>query len=289
MSKTLATLILILACMLTLIPGSSYSLDNFGMLFEIEGDVKVTDSTGKTSGLSRSKDLLRPIVEGDRIEVAKGKAIVVSAKKNKGYEFTSNSTGQVKGDKMLTIKGQINIKDGLHAPRESSPGTMGALVLRKDKSLCLGTLSPLNTAVIELAPELRWKNSCQGPKNVAIIVFDKEEVVYASKTDKDNLKIPNNILKYGNIYRWIVKSNRLEAGGRFNIPEENEVNAIQKKLLSSRLNKDDTSQRLSLVFYLLAKNFMELAKDEITMLRNDFPDNEYFKNILVDWTNGDSH
>lgn len=276
------TLVTVFLGAMLLAPGTSHSAEKFGLLFSIEGKARLIDPAGKSFTLTRAKDILRPVMEGDTIEVAQGRIVLVSLRSNEGYEFPPDSAGQVRAGRLVTVKGRIGTKSGLTAPKpdEKPRGTLAGVVVRRAAHRCIFVRSPAGAAIIDLTPTLGWLSHCKETKKVTIEISAGKKVIYTAQTDTNSLKVPGSILQYGKTYRWAVKSSGLEEdSATFSILKQREAEDIRARIASSMLNRADTAERLSLIFYLNEKGLIEQAGDEMRMLKEDFPGNEYVSDI----------
>jgi hypothetical protein len=255
--------------------------ERIGLVFDVQGNVEVRSHNGKVIKLKRSEHLLYPIKDGDRIRVAEGKLVVVSMTENNGYEMTSGTEGMVKGKKIIATIGKVREVKGLQPPGEGTRGSIGGLVLRGVKP-CTRAIAPLNTALIDLTPELVWDNRCPGGKKVFVKVISGEEVVFTAETEQNSVKIPESILSYGKEYRWMVDSLKGYDVGSFSIHDGNEVKKIKENIAYFKTRSNDIIYRLSYVFYLLDKNLNLLAKEEINNLNAEYPQNVYIQELVKD-------
>lgn len=270
-----------LIIVLLLMPLIAYGSEKFGMVFDVRGSVEVKAVDGKTIRLRKDRHILYPIKEGDRINVmADGRVLIVSFKGKQGYEILPNSSVQISEGRIKTIKGTVNIKEGLHAPEEGANGPIGAIVLRGViKEPCIRTVSPVNTSILNLTPELIWRLDCKGIKKVSVRILVGREVIFSKDTEMNSMKVTEGVLKYGETYRWLVDGGSAGIiGGTFSIPEEQEVGNINEKIAFLKTG-GDLSQRLSYVFYLLENRLNEHAKAEIELLEREFPDNDYIREL----------
>ncbi|MBI4823418.1 MAG: hypothetical protein HY805_04200 [Nitrospirae bacterium] len=264
-----------------LMPLVAHGNEKFGMVFDIQGTVEVKTSDGRLIKLRKDRHVLYPIKDGDRINVmAGGRVVIVSIKGKQGYEILSNSSVEITEGRIRTIKGTVNIKEGFHAPEEGAGGQIGAVVLRSSiKEPCIRTVSPVNTSILDLTPELVWRLDCKGIKKVSVRILTGKDVIFSRDTEVNSMKVPEGILKYGETYRWLVDGGPVGIfGGTFLIPEEQEVKNINEKIASLKAGKD-LSERLSYVFYLLGNGLNEHAKSEIELLEREFPENEYIREL----------
>lgn len=274
--------LLVVAAILVLMPGVLYAAENFGIVFDIQGKAELRTAKGGVVALSKGKHILRPVVEGDRIDVADGKVLVVSVSDNRGYEIGSNSSAIVEKNSLKTLKGGVNVKDGYRIPSQSSGGPIGAIVLRNIAAeTCISIISPVNTAVLSATPELKWQLLCKGAgSGLTIKVLLERQVVFEAVTEGDSLRLPEGVLSYGQTYRWLVDGGPYGiVGGTFNIPDRDEVQRLTEKADYYKRQTNDISMRLSYLFFLASNRLNEMAAVEVEKLRKEFPDNEYMKGL----------
>ncbi len=251
-----------------------------GYIFDIQGTAQLLNAEGKKIVLKRGEHLLYAVKEGDRIKVEKGKVVVASLKDSKGYEIGSNSEALAKAGTIVAVKGSVSELKGLHAPGKAGSGSIGGFVVRGMKP-CIRALSPVNTAIIETTPKLAWENKCSGDKNVTVKIIAGDSVLFSVQTRESSLAVPPNILGYNKEYRWIVDSGKVNniSGGVFSIPSAEEVQGLQKQIAQFEERKKDMSFHLSYVFFLIDNNLNDLARTEVKVLKNEYPDNEYLKKM----------
>jgi hypothetical protein len=267
--------LLILICLLV-VPVLAFGAQKFGIIFDVKGDASIKSVTGKITQLKKSKHILRAVKVGDTVQVnGPGKVLIVSTKDKKGYEVLSDTTAKVEQTKLAKLSGTINVKEGYSVPTGSSKGPLGAIVLRNTiREICI------NTAVLSVTPTLKWKNSCEGSKEVSVKVIKGRSIIYETTTDKSTAVIPAGILKEGQTYRWLVDGGPVNGimGGTFFTTEKEASDMI----ISKKVELDQNSnfpERLSYLFMLMEENLFELADVEITRLKNDFPNNKYIQEL----------
>lgn len=269
----------LIVLLLLLIPAALYAEEKL-LLFDVEGDA-VIKSSGTTTKLGKA-NLLKPVKEGDRIEVGNGKVLVVSTLSKRGYEVMQDSVAEVKGSELKSIKGTVNVKTGLSARQSGPSGPIGAIVLRNTMmEPCIKTISPVNTAIITLTPVLRWSLLCTGAgKEVSVKILDGRNIIFETATDADSVAVPDGMLKYGVSYRWLIDGGPYGIiGGTFSIPEKEAIGKINEKISFYSKNDKDLAGRLSYVAYLLDNRLNDNAGVEIEKLKQDFPENEYLKEM----------
>lgn len=276
MSKKL----MIVFAVLLLIPCLVYAEEKL-LLFDVQGDA-VIKSAGVATKLGKSH-LLKPVREGDRIEVGSGgKVLFVSTRTKRGYEVLADSVAEVRGGELKSVKGTVNIRYGLSAPESGPSGPIGAIVLRNTMmEPCIKAVAPVNTAVTTLTPVLKWNLLCTGAgKEVSIKVLDGRTVIFDATTDASSVAVPDGTLNYGVSYRWLVDGGPYGIiGGTFSIPEKEAIGQINEKISFYSHNSKDLAERLSFIAYLLDNRLNESASIEIDKLKNDFPDNEHLKEL----------
>ena len=271
---------------LLLIPGLAFGAPKFGMVFDIEGTAVLTTARGKTITLNKARHLLKPIREGDKIEVSQGKVVIVSLKDKKGYEILANSIAQIKDKTVLTIKGTVTAKAGLRAPTGAAGGpigsmVLGAIVLRSPLSVpCISTVSPINSAILTLTPVLKWALNCKGAgTEVSVKVLAERKVIFETSTESTSVKVPDGVLEYGETYRWLVDGGPYGImGGTFSVPEKDKITSITEDINHYK-KQDDLSQRISYIFFLHNNRLNEYAAMETEKLQREFPENEYIREV----------
>jgi hypothetical protein len=273
---------LLILIYLLVVPVLAFGAQKFGVIFDVKGDASIKSSTGKVIELKKSKHILRAVNVGDTVQVnGPGKVLIVSIKDKKGYEVLSDTTAKVEQTKLAKLNGTINVKEGYSVPTGSSKGPLGAIVLRNTiREICIKTLSPLNTAVLSITPTLKWKNSCEGTKEVSVKVIKGRSIIYETTIDKSTAVIPAGILKESQTYRWLVDGGPVNGimGGTFSTLEKEATDMIQTKKAEFDQNSN-FPERLSYLFMLMEENLFELADVEITRLKSDFPNNKYIQEL----------
>ncbi len=255
--------------------------ERFGLVFDVQGDVEVRRPDGKVTKLKKAEHVLFPVSEGDRVKVARGKVVIVSVKDNKGYELAANTEGVVKDRRLVAVRGSIREIEGLNPPGKGVSGSIGGIVLRSIRP-CVKAVSPVNTCILDVTPELMWENTCQGDKKVIVKIISGEQMIFHTESAANSLTVPSGMLQYGKEYRWIIDGgkDRNISGGGFTIVREDEAKDISQRIAFYRERGDDLSYRLSYIFYLLDKNLNEMAKGEIQKLKKDYPENAYIRETI---------
>jgi len=264
---------------LVLMPLSAYAKE-FGLVFEIEGDVWVEGAQGKVK-LSPKKDLLRAVEEGDKVNVGKGRILIVSSKDSKGYELASNTSASVGSGALKASKGKIKEKKGglpLVAPTREKH-KLGAMIMRSAPP-CITLKTPKNTALLDLTPTLRWE-SCQQSGNFKVAVVEDGLFVYAANSPCCEVRVPEGKLNSGSKYEWHVESgDNISTVGTFYIPDEAKLAELRRDMESykAKLKEEaDLPTRLSYVSYLINNELAMDADEELTALEKEYPDNEFIK------------
>jgi len=284
-TRTMAALLSICMYFLLFVP-EVFAANKFGVIFELKGNVRIQNDHGLLLSLDQEKDILHSIKEGDRIEVfGEGKVVIVSSYSKNGYEIASNSAVIIKDNKLTTLHGSVRAIEGLHPPGDDKAKQghkgIGAVVMRSSKK-CIKIVSPVNTAILDISPDLTWQNSCRDNKKVSIKVLHDDMLVYETSTDATNIKIPAGILHYGMEYRWLVDGG--ESGGTkrsgFSIPDKQSLGELRDQVASySQLRDAGIAQRLSYLFFLREHDLNDLARSELEGLRKEYPQNNYLKEL----------
>ena len=280
MNRTVCLFLSSLFVLIFLSVGQVLAAGEFGVIFDVEGDVQQT-STGKTVSLTKNQHLLGPVNEGDRISVAAGRLVIVSIKENKAYEMRSGFQGLIKDNMLVSVKGKAVVRTGLDLPNRGLGGPIGGFVVRAPPS-CIRAVSPANTWIIDLTPELRWQNNCSKGKRMTVKVIAGDSIIYGAEVTGDSLRLGQGVLKYGEDYRWVV-----DAGGAYNIGEayfsvheQTDAERISAVVAHSMEGGRDIASRLSYAFFLLSENVMDEARKEIGKLHSDFPRNEQIRKLM---------
>jgi hypothetical protein len=273
--------LVVLICLMV-IPVIALGAQKFGVIFDVKGNASIKSSTGKVTELKKSRHILRAVNVGDTIQVnGAGKVLIVSLKDKKGYAVLSDTIAKAEQTKLAKLSGTINVKEGYNVPTGNVEGPLGATVLRNTlRELCIKALSPLNTAVLSLTPTLKWKNSCEGSKEVSIKVIKGRSIIFETMTDKTMEVIPSGILEQGQTYRWLIDGGPANGimGGTFSILDKETAAMILTKKAEFDKNSN-LPKRLNYLFMLMQENLLELADAEITRLKSDFPNNKYIQEL----------
>jgi hypothetical protein len=266
-----------------LLPVFAYAADNSWKVFEVKGRASLITETG-TRVLSNDKSLLETVRKGNRIKVeGSGKVVIVSLKTRQAYEVGDNSEALVEEEQVRAIRGTVAVKKGFSLPK-ANEGRMGGIVMRGagNTRSCLKALSPMNTAIIELSPELRWENNCDGLKQVTITVLADERIVQTAESADTFFKIPAGVLQPGNRYMWLVDggANFDMASGVFTVLAEADRSETAGRIAEfSTVSSDDVSAMIAYIYYLDGKGLNELTRLESDKLRKRFPDSEGLKEL----------
>jgi hypothetical protein len=266
-----------------MLPVAAGAADNSWKVFEVKGKASLVSDSG-TRVLSNDKSLLETVRKGSRIKVeGSGKVVVVSLKTRQAYEVGDNSEAVVEDDQVRATKGTVVTKKGFSLPK-TTDGRMGGIVMRGagNTRSCLKALSPINTATLELAPELRWENNCDGLKQVTITVLADERIVHTSESSDTAFRIPAGILQPGNRYMWLVDggANFDMASGVFTVlPEADRVETLERITEFTRQGGEDVAAMIAYIYFLDGKGLNELTRLESDKLRKRFPDSEGLKEL----------
>jgi hypothetical protein len=266
-----------------LLPVFAYAADNSWKVFEVKGRASLITETG-TRVLSNDKSLLETVRKGNRIKVeGSGRVVIVSLKTRQAYEVGDNSEALVEEEQVRAIKGTVAVKKGFSLPK-ANEGRMGGIVMRGagNTRSCLKAISPMNTAIIDLSPELRWENNCDGLKQVTITVLADERIVQTAESGDSSYKIPAGVLQPGNRYMWLVDggANFDMASGVFTVLAEADRGETAARIAEfSTVSGDDVAAMIAYIYYLDGKGLNELTRLESDKLRKRFPDSEGLKEL----------
>lgn len=244
-------------------------------IFGTHGTVQFTPKGGNPTTLSNDKSLMMKVPDGSTIQVkGKGKVLLVSLKSRKAFEIADNSTAMVEPDAIRALNGSVNPKSGF-SPPTGKDGKMGGIVMRGvgNQSGCLKLISPVKTTILGATPELRWENRCSGLSSLSLTILSDERVVHTAEVlSLSSYRVPENILKEGNRYLWMVDGGAsfdmssgvfLVAGGK----EHEEVLQRMKEINSA----SSPEERLAYIYFLTDRGFSEMAREEGSRLRAVFP------------------
>jgi hypothetical protein len=262
---------------------SAFAADNIWKIFEVKGKASVISDSG-TRALSNEKSLLETIRKGSKVKTeAGGKVVVVSLKNRQAYEIGDNSEAVVEDELVRAIKGTVAIKKGFSLPK-TNDGRMGGIVMRGagNTRSCLKALTPINTAIIELTPELRWENNCDGLRQVTVTVLADDRIVHTAESSETFLKIPDGVMLPGSRYMWMIDggSNFDMASGVFTILAEADRKDARERIAEYDKEKsDDVSSMIAYIYFLDGKGLNELTRLESDKMRKRFPDSEGLKEL----------
>ncbi len=260
--------------------------NKFGKIYDIEGTVRFIPVGGKEEKITRDKDLLRGVAEGDIIEVrGAGRVVIASFADRRSYIIESDSIATMKQNEVKAIKGKVNIRQRsvYMGVGEALGSPMLGIVLRGVQP-CVRTVAPVNTVILTLTPELKWQNSCSGSPKVEVEVLRDidDERVYSTVTEGGSIELPKGTLSYGMVYRWVVKGR-----GDYNvslatirIPLEEEARKIALGIADYKMKTHELPDRFSLVYYLMEKGLNQQAQTEIESLAKEFPENAHLEELL---------
>lgn len=264
-----------------LIPELLYGAERFGMIFDADGNVQIQNPQGIIVQVKREKHILYTIKEGDKIEVgSNGKLLIVPFKEKKGYEITSNSLVMIKNNHLDILKGSVKEKEGFNIPNTVAEGTMGGIVIR-DIEPCIKAIYPINTAVLDLEPELTWLSNCKNQGEFSIKIFADDRIIYTHRIKENTAKIPSGLLTHSRTYRWIVDGGSAYSisGGTFWIPEKTEIDKTTTFMEQYKQRKNILPERLSYLFFLLDNGLNSYANVEIEEILKEFPENDYIREL----------
>jgi hypothetical protein len=255
---------------------ASTALADDWRIFGAQGTVQIAQKGGDPFTINNDKSPMMKVSEGSTILVkGKGKVVLVSLKSRQAFEIGENSTAQVDPTTIRALKGAVNPKSGF-APPTGKDGKMGGIVMRSTGNLrsCLKAISPINTAILALTPELRWDNRCNGLSKVNLTILSDERVVHSAEIPSvSSYRLPENILKEGSRYLWMIDGGASfdMASGVFMVTggkERDEVLQRMKEATSVTTPED----RLAYIYFLSDRGFAEMAKEEGSRLRSAFPE-----------------
>jgi hypothetical protein len=266
-----------------LLTGTAYAADATWKIFEIKGKASLQTDAG-TRPLSNDKNLLETIHKGSRVKVdGVGKVVVVSLKSRQAFEVGSNSEGVVEDEQVRALKGTVSVKKGFSLPK-GNDGKMGGIVMRGagNTRSCLKALSPSNTAIVDLSPELYWENNCDGLKQVTITVLADERIVHTAESSETTYKVPVGVLQPGSRYMWLIDggANFDMASGVFTIlPDTERKEVVERMEAYGKEEGDDISGKIAYIYYIDGKGLNEMTRRESEKIRQRFPGAEGLKDL----------
>jgi hypothetical protein len=268
---------------LMLVSAPAFSADTTWKVFEIKGKVSLlTDSGART--LSNEKNLLETIRKGSRLKVeGSGKVVIVSLKSRQAYEIGDNSEGMVEEEQVRALKGTVSLKKGFTLPK-ANDGRMGGIVMRGagNTRSCLKALSPINTAIVDLSPELRWENNCDGLKQVTITVLADERTVHTAESSETAFTIPAGVIKPGSRYMWLIDggANFDMASGVFSVlPDADRKEVLEKTADYARTGGDGIAEMIAFIYFIDGKGLNEMTRLESEKIRQRYPGAEGLKEL----------
>ena len=262
---------------------SAFAADNIWKIFEVRGRASVI-SGNAVRALSNEKSLLETIRQGSRVLTeAGGNVVIVSLKDGLAYEVGDSSEATVEDEQVRAVRGTVTMKKGFLLPK-AGDGRTGGIVMRGagNTRSCLKAISPVNTAILELTPELRWENNCDGLRRVTITILSDERVVHTAECSETSFKIPADVLQSGSRYMWMIDggTNFDMASGLFTIPAEADRKEVLESITGfSRETGEDVSAMIAYIFFLDAKGLNELARLESDKMRKRFPASQGLKEL----------
>ncbi len=268
---------------LLLIAAPVFAADTVWKIFDIKGKASVkTDKSAHS--LSNDKNLLETVRKGSLVKVdGSGKVVIVSLKTRQAFEVGDNSEAVVEDDQVRALKGSVSVKKGFTLPK-GNVGKMGGIVMRGTGNTrsCLKALSPINTAIIDMTPELVWENNCDGLKQVTITLLADEKVVHSAETGDNSFKIPSGVVQPGNRYMWLVDggANFDMASGIFTVLTEADKKEVLDRMAAyAQEGGDDVAVIISYIYFLDGKGMHELTSQESGKIKQRFPGAEGLKEL----------
>lgn len=268
---------------LLLLAAPAFCAEASWKVFEIKGKASLQTSNG-TRPLSNDKNLLETVLKGSRIKVeGVGKVVIVSLKSRQAYEIGDNSEGMVEDDQVRAIKGTVLVKKGFTLPK-GSDGRLGGIVMRGagNTRSCLKALSPVNTAIVDLSPELRWENNCDGLKQVTVTVLADERVVHSAESSETAFKIPVGVVQPGSRYMWLIDggANFDMASGVFSVlPDADRKEVLEKVADYAKAGGEDIAEMIAFIYFVDGKGLSEMTRMESDKIRQRYPGAEGLKDL----------
>lgn len=268
---------------LSLVATQVFAAETSWKIFEIKGKASIQTDSGKHE-LTNAKNLLETVRKGSRIKVeGAGKVVVVSLKNRQAFEIGDNSEGVVEEDQVKALKGTVSIKKGFALPK-ANDGRMGGIVMRGagNTRSCLKAISPSNTAIVDLSPELRWENNCDGLNQVTITVLADERVVHTAESGTTSFKVPAGVLKPGSRYMWMIDGGADfdMASGVFTVLPDADRKEVADKLAEyAKTGGDDVAEMLAYIYFIDGKGLHEMTRLESAKIRKRFPGSEGLKDL----------
>jgi hypothetical protein len=262
---------------------SACAADNIWKIFGVKGKASLITDSG-TRALNNEKSLLETVRKGSRIKTeAGGKVVVVSLKSRQAYEIGDNSEAAIEDEQVRAIKGTVVIKKGFSLPK-SSDGRMGGIVMRGagNTRSCLKALSPVNTAILDLTPELRWENNCDGLRQVTITLLADERVVHTAESSETSFRVPAGVMQPGTRYMWMIDGGAnfdMASGVYTTLPDSDRKEALERIAQFNSENGDDASAMIAYIYFLDEKGLNELSRLESDKMRKRYPGAEGLKEL----------
>jgi hypothetical protein len=274
---------------LVLICGDVYAAERFGRMYDITGNVTLLRN-GKREVLSRGKNLLAPVFEGDELSVsAGGRLLVVSGKDNKGYELLPGATARIIDSRLQKVAGTIKSFEGLHAAPSDKElkGNPGVLVMRGSRQ-CIKIVSPQDENLIDTSVELLWSIKCKEVENVRIEVREDkpnslhEKPIFVAKTSAGLVRLPSGSLKHGTDYQWTIDAGPGlgKSTAFFRVLDEAYSSELASKIGVFKGYDNDVSKQLSYIFFLKENGLHSLADKEIVKLKDKQEWNQFLIEVL---------
>jgi hypothetical protein len=266
---------IIISSLLMLMAASAASADDW-RIFGAHGTVRITPKGGEPATVSKEKSLMMKIQNGSTIQVkGKGKVVLVSLKSRQAFEIGDNTTALVEPEFVRALNGSVNPKSGF-APPTRKDGKIGGIVMRgmENQTSCLKTLAPINTTILDLAPELLWENNCSSPSKVNVTILSDERVVHTAEAlSGSSYKVPENILKEGRRYLWMIDEGASfdMSSGVFRVTGGKEREELLQRMKEAN-SAASPEERIAYIYFLADRGFLDMARDEASRLRAAFPE-----------------
>lgn len=266
---------MIIGMALSLFSAGIASADDW-RIFGVHGTVQIASKGGEPVTINNDKSLMMKVPDGSTLLVkGKGKLVMVSLKSRQAFEIGDDSSALVDSATIRALKGSVTPKSGF-APPTGKDGKMGGIVMRGagNQRSCLKALSPINTNILATSPELRWENRCNRLSTVSLSIISDERTVHSAEVvSVSSYKVPENILKGGSRYLWMV-----DGGASFDMTSGvfQVTGGKEREELLQRMKEAESAttpeERISYIYYLSDSGFTEMAKGEGNRLRAAFPE-----------------
>ena len=245
-------------------------------IFGAHGTVEMAPKGGSPVAIDNNKSLMMKVPVGSTLQIkGKGKVVIVSLTSRQAFEFTDNTQVAVDADTVRALSGSVTSKSGF-APPTGKAGKIGGIVMRGagNQRSCLKTIYPVNTAILDPTPELRWENHCSGLPGVTLTILSDERVVHsAENVSGSSYRLPAKILADGNRYLWMIDGGASfdMASGVFALPAASVRDEIlqRMKIAAAATTPED---RIGYIYFLSDRGFTEMAHEESRKLRAAFPE-----------------